>query len=114
VARIYADEDFDYDVVRELRLLGHDVLTVQEAGKGGRGFGDPLVLADAVALGRAVVTFNRRHFKRLARITPSHFGIIHCTRDDDVVALAQRIDRAIRAVVDLTNQVIGIVKPHSP
>src|SRR5437870_4689190 len=97
VARIYADEDFDYDVVQELRLLGHDVLTVQEAGKGGRGFGDPIVLADAIAIGRAVVTFNRRDFKRLARTVPLHRGIIHCTRDD-VVALAQRIDTAIRAL----------------
>ena len=29
---LYADEDFDYSVVKELRLLGCDVRTVQEDG----------------------------------------------------------------------------------
>jgi hypothetical protein len=32
VARFYADEDVDYDVVVALRELGHDVLTAREAG----------------------------------------------------------------------------------
>lgn len=36
MARLYADEDFDYPVVEELRQLGHDVLTVPEAGPGRR------------------------------------------------------------------------------
>jgi Domain of unknown function (DUF5615) len=35
MALLYGDENFDYPVVEHLRLLGHDVLTVQEAGKGG-------------------------------------------------------------------------------
>ena len=35
----------------------------------------------------AVVTFNRRHLSVYAEVT-SHAGIIVCTRDDDVVALA--------------------------
>lgn len=35
MARLYADEDFPYPVVLELRRLGHEVLTVQEAGKEG-------------------------------------------------------------------------------
>ena len=30
---LYADEDFPYPVVEELRRLGHDVLTVQEDGR---------------------------------------------------------------------------------
>jgi predicted nuclease of predicted toxin-antitoxin system len=33
MARLYADEQFPYQVVLCLRDLGHDVLTVQEAGK---------------------------------------------------------------------------------
>ena len=36
MASFYADEDFDYPVVVELRQLGHDVLTVQEAGQKGQ------------------------------------------------------------------------------
>jgi uncharacterized protein DUF5615 len=35
MARFYADEDFDYPVVLELRTLAHDVITVPEAGKAG-------------------------------------------------------------------------------
>ena len=32
MARLYADEDFDYPVVVELRRLGHDVLTTASPG----------------------------------------------------------------------------------
>lgn len=32
MARLYADEQFPYEVVGYLRDLEHDVLTVQEAG----------------------------------------------------------------------------------
>jgi hypothetical protein len=33
LARLYADENFPQPAVERLRALGHDVLTVQEAGK---------------------------------------------------------------------------------
>ncbi|MEA5486035.1 DUF5615 family PIN-like protein [Pseudanabaena sp. CCNP1317] len=33
MARLYADEQFPKIVVKLLRELGHDILTVQEAGK---------------------------------------------------------------------------------
>jgi hypothetical protein len=33
MARLYADEDFDHQVVDELRCVGHDVQTVQDAGQ---------------------------------------------------------------------------------
>lgn len=35
MARIYANENFPLPVVEELRRLGHDILTVLEAGKAG-------------------------------------------------------------------------------
>jgi hypothetical protein len=44
MALLYADEDFHYGVVQRLRNLGHDVVTVQEAGRDGGN--DPQVLAD--------------------------------------------------------------------
>jgi hypothetical protein len=53
MARFYADENFDYPVVDELRTLGHEVLTVQEAGQGNQGIGDSLVLAFAISQSRA-------------------------------------------------------------
>jgi hypothetical protein len=36
MARPYANENFPLPVVEELRLLGHDVLTIQEMGQSGR------------------------------------------------------------------------------
>lgn len=93
MALLYADEDFDYAVVEGLRRLGHDVLTVQEAGRRGRS--DARVLADATADGRTVLTHNRWHFERLHRQGPNHAGIISCTRDDDKAALSARIDSAL-------------------
>jgi hypothetical protein len=47
MARIYADEHFPREVVQNLRSLGHDVLTVQEAGNAG--LPDEDVLAFAIS-----------------------------------------------------------------
>ena len=35
MASLYADENFNYRVVEELREKGHDILTVREAGQAG-------------------------------------------------------------------------------
>ena len=117
MALLYADENFDHPVVTQLQSMGHDVLTAQQAGQAKQGIADPQVLAFAVARGRAVLTFNRRHFVRLhqhAIVSGSHAGIIVCTKDSDVIALAQRIDQAITTLLSLTNQLVRIRKPPSP
>ena len=62
---LYADEDFPMPAVTELRRLGYDVLTAQEDGRNATP--DPDVLARAHSLGRAVLTYNRRHYDRLRR-----------------------------------------------
>ena len=54
MARSYADENFDRASVQALIALGHDVLTVQQAGL--RGSTDPEVLAFAKQDNRAVLT----------------------------------------------------------
>lgn len=93
MARLYADEDFPRPVVEILRDLGHDVVTVQEAGR--RGGIDSQVLADGTADNRAVLTHNHRHYTRL-HTQQAHSGIISCTRDkDDLPGLAQRIHSAV-------------------
>jgi hypothetical protein len=92
--QLYADEDFALTAVEELRRLGHDVLTVQEDGR--RGTPDPDVLARAHALGRAVLTHNRRHFERLHRRGAAHSGILSAKQDPNHhAALAARIDAAL-------------------
>lgn len=91
--RLYADENFPLPVTEELRKLGHDVLTVREDGYARTP--DPGVLARAHALGRAVLTHNRRHFERLHRQGLPHSGILSTTRDDNIQALAARIHQAL-------------------
>jgi hypothetical protein len=91
---LYADEDFSFPVVQELRRLGQDVLTAQQDGR--TSTSDPAILARAHALGRAVLTYNRRHFERLHRQGAAHSGILSARHDSDFPALAARI-QAVRA-----------------
>src|SRR5436305_12752613 len=111
MALLYADENFEYSVVIELRQLGHDVLRAQEAGQAGQTIPDPAVLVYATAAGRAVLTLNHRDFKRLHRQGVPHAGIISCTRDDDSAALAGRIHAAISALPGLDYQFVRIIRP---
>ena len=113
MARLYADEDFSYPVIQRLRQLGHDILTAPEAGQAGQGIEDTAVLAFAIAAGRAVLTFNRRHFIRLHSGVLSHAGIIVCTRDDDVAALADRIHQQLHSAPTLRDQLLRINRPAS-
>src|SRR5947209_3172889 len=111
MVQLHADEDFSFALVQELRRLGHDVRTAKEAGMANQRIPDTDVLARATTDGRAVLTFNRRHFKRLHQLTPTHAGIIVCTRDDDTAALAARIDAAIRAAGKLDGKLLLVNKP---
>lgn len=113
MARLYADEDFPLPVVEELRRLGHDVRTVQEAGQAGQGVDDAEVLADAAADRRAVLTHNHADFKRLHRQGQLHEGIISCTQALlDHPGLAQRIHDALIAAPNLANQLIRVIRPN--
>ena len=94
MARLYANENFPYQVVVALRILGHNVLTVQEAGNAGQGISDEAVLAFAIEHSRAVVTINRRDFIRLHWQQSDHTGIIVCTQDADTEGQAERIHQA--------------------
>ncbi|MEG3843466.1 DUF5615 family PIN-like protein [Microcoleus sp. herbarium14] len=111
MARLYADEQYPYPVVELLRALGHDVLTVQEAGRANQKIPDPDVLAFATSEKRAVITENRKDFFRLHRIQPLHAGIIACTNDRNWFALANRIHTAITAEESLEGKLIRVVRP---
>jgi Domain of unknown function (DUF5615) len=111
MARLYGDEDFPFGAVLILRQLGHDVVTVAEAGRCGGDDAD--VLADATADGRAVLTHNHNHFRRLHKTVKPYAGIISCTRDDqDLPGLAQRVHDAVVATPTLANQFIRIIRPN--
>ncbi len=113
MARLYADEQFPREVSQLLRTMGHDVLTVQEAGNANLGIPDEDVLAFAIGDNRAVVTLNRQDFIRLHRASSEHFGIIICTNDTDRTRMATRINEAIAAQESLQGKLIRVVRPAS-
>ena len=93
MTRLYANENFPFPVVEELRRLGHNAITVAETGRANQQMSDEEVLQFAVSDGRAVVTLNRKHFFRLHSQRPGHSGIIACTYDPDFVLILQVADR---------------------
>jgi predicted nuclease of predicted toxin-antitoxin system len=111
MARLYADEHFPRIVSQLLRNMGHDVLTVQEAGNANLGIPDEEVLAFAVTNDRAIVTINRFDFVRLHQLDPNHAGIIVCSNDPDRNRMAMRINEAISAEETLTGKLIRVNRP---
>jgi hypothetical protein len=112
VARFYSNENIATQVVSELRRLGHDVLTSQDAGKANASVADSEVLAFAAANGRILLSHNRRHFLHLHRHrTEHHAGIVVCTVDPDFCGLAQRIHAAVASASEITNQLIRVNRP---
>ncbi len=88
MALIYSNENFPLPVVQGLRALGHDVLTIQEAGRAGEALPDAEVLAYASGLNRAVLTINRRDFVLLHLASNDPVGIVICTFDPNFSAQA--------------------------
>ncbi len=111
MVRLYTNENFPMPVVEALRRLGHDVLTVFEAGNANQRISDEAVLAFARADHRALVTINRRDFIRLHHQQPAHQGIIVCTEDSDTDGQAQRIDDAIREAGSLVGVLLRVNRP---
>jgi len=97
MVKLYADEQFPLPVVKILRTLGYDILTVQDAGKAEQKIPDPEVLHYAISLNRAVLTMNRRDFIRLHAQTP--------TSD-----LEKAIDDLVYRLYGLTEEEIKIVE----
>ena len=112
MALLYSNENFPRPVVEELRRLGHDVLTVLEAGKAEQSIGDAEVLAFAKSLGRVVLTLNRKHFIRLHREQPLHAGIIVCTYDPAFAGQAERIHAALQLQPQLSGQLLRVNRPQ--
>ncbi len=112
MALLYSNENFPQPVVQELRRLGHDVLTVLEAGKAEQAIADDLVLMFASSLGRAVLTLNRKHFIRLHQLQPNHAGIVICTFDPDFFDQAERIHIALESQPRLSGELLRVNRPQ--
>jgi hypothetical protein len=111
MARFYADEQFPFQVVKLLRNLGHDVVTVQEVGNANQRIPDEQVLAFAVGQERAILTINRIDFIRLHRRDDEHFGIVVCTNNRNWEQFAARVDEAVRVEKSLRGKLIRVVRP---
>lgn len=108
MARLYADEQFPLPVVKILRTLGHDVLTVQEANKAEQKIPDNEVLSYAISLNRAVLTLNRHDFIRLHKQNTQHQGIIICKSNSDWEQIAQRIHETVITFESLSGQIVRV------
>lgn len=111
MARLYADEQFPKRVVEYLSALGHDILTVQEAGKANLKIPDAEVLAFAVSEERTVLTLNRDDFFRLHRLQPDRCGIIACKDDRDKERMSARINEVISNEETLKGKLIRVNRP---
>jgi predicted nuclease of predicted toxin-antitoxin system len=111
MARLYSDEQFPREISEILRTMGHNVLTVQEAGNANLGIPDEDVLAYAISDNRTVITLNRQDFIRLHKSNSEHFGIIVCTSDPNRPRLAARINEAIDLQESLDSKLIRVVRP---
>jgi hypothetical protein len=114
MTRLYADENFPFPVVEELRRLGHDVLTLQETGYAGQAVPDEIVLEYANREGRALLTVNRKHFIHLHKASSNHAGIGGCSFDPYFIEQAHRIHQALESYGgDLTGQRLRINRPQT-
>ena len=112
MALLYVDENFPQPAVEALRRLGHDVLTLLEAGRAGRRTSDETILSEAASQRRAVLTYNRKHFIHLHTERADHAGIIVCTVDQNFEGLATRIDAALREERELGGKLIRVNRPN--
>ena len=108
MARLYSNENFPLPVVLALRALGHDVETTLDVGKSDRAIPDEEVLEYAISERRAVITLNRKHFIRLHRDNPLHFGIIVCTLDPDFSGQANRIHEVLHRLSSLEGRLVRV------
>jgi len=86
-----------------LRLRGYDVISCHAVGRASRGISDPDQLTFAAGQGRAIHTFNARHFRRLhyawGRSGRPHAGIIVSEDlNSDLPEMIRRLQRHLDTV----------------
>ncbi|MBE9232077.1 DUF5615 family PIN-like protein [Cuspidothrix issatschenkoi LEGE 03284] len=114
MVRLYADENFPLEIVRQLRQYQYDVLTSYEAGKANQGIPDDEVLAFATQEKRVLLTLNRDDFIALHQSEISHAGIIICKDDRDYIGQAKILQTCLGENSDFTNRLIRIKKNNQP
>jgi hypothetical protein len=87
------------------------VLTIQETGMAMLCTPDEDILSVATKDGRAVLTLNRKHFRRLHAEQSEHAGIIACTYDPNFDAQADRIHAAVEPLDQLAGRLVRVNRP---
>jgi predicted nuclease of predicted toxin-antitoxin system len=109
--KLYANENFPIETVLILRNLGYDVLSTHESGKSNLKIPDEEVLTFAISEQRAIITLNRKDFRRLHRLNSIHFGIIVCTKNDDFENFAECIHQVLLQFgADISNRLIRVYR----
>lgn len=111
MVRLYADEDVFAPLVEHLRQLGVDVLTTRDAGRANRGLADEDQLRYATELGRSLLTHNRRHFRRLHRLQPSHAGIVAVSQTLEFAREARRLRELLEPLGSLAGRFVCLDLP---
>lgn len=111
MARLFADENFPGPATRRLRDLGHDVITIREAGQADLGISDRIALETASGQDRVFLTLNRRDFIRLHKERVEHTGLIVCTDDKNFSALADRVHDVLKTDQPLQGRLIRVTRP---
>ena len=109
--KFYADENFPKITIEELRNLGHDVLTALEDGRANQAISDENLLVRANELERAVLTLNRKDFRRLHFKDSNHAGIIICSEDTDFFGQARLINEKLSVIEKIEGELIRVYRP---
>lgn len=95
MASFYTNENLPIKIAQYLRQMGHNVLTLHEAGKANQRIPDEDVLAFAAQSGRILLTLNRWDFIVLHTKSTQHAGIMVCTQNPNLLQQAEQIDKAV-------------------
>jgi predicted nuclease of predicted toxin-antitoxin system len=109
VARLYADENVEPELLEALAALNHDVVTCVT-----RREADAMVLAFAHREGCILLTHNTQHFRRLHRRGQPHSGIVAMRPTHDLLELARRIDDALADAGPLAGRMLVVTRAGLP
>ena len=111
MAKLYADENFPLPTVLRLRRLEHDVSALVESEDAEKAMPDNEVLKLATDQQRVLLTLNRRDFIKLHNEDSDHAGIIVCTFDADLMALAERVHEVLEQTPTMLGQLVRVNRP---
>jgi predicted nuclease of predicted toxin-antitoxin system len=111
MTRLFADENITPRIVRGLRELGINVLTMTDARLDNRKTSDPEVLAYATGVGRAVIAFDPGDYKKLHQQSSTHAGIILLKQNMPIPMLIDKVATLALSPIDLAGELHRVVQP---